>query len=276
MSLFIEQGPSSILITAKRLDEDSQPDENLILEKLTLLQRDIKAYLPILRLKAFLIKNPKHLPWVVKEMIQAAKEIAPHELTPMSAVAGAVADGLVSSLTQEGFDLVVANNGGDIKLYSRINAPLKVGIGSLEGHIRARLVINGPCEMGIATSGLGGRSLTKGVADSVTILARSAALADAAATYICNTTYIDFSYITRVKAEVLNQDTDLFGEFVTKEVRALSKRDKKRAISRSMDVALEMKAKGKIYDAVIFVGNEFSTTIHNKNPKISLEVRDAH
>src|SRR5262249_31034737 len=74
---------------------------------------------------------------------------------------------------------------------------------------------------GIATSGQGGRSFSLGIADAVTVLARRAADADAAATLIANAVDLDHRAIERRPAASLDPDSDLGNLPVTVRVGAL-------------------------------------------------------
>lgn len=67
---------------------------------------------------------------------------------------------------------------------------------------------------GIATSGRGGRSLSLGIADSVTVLAKTAAAADVAATLIANAVNVDAPQVERCKACELDPDSDLGEQLV--------------------------------------------------------------
>lgn len=87
-------------------------------------------------------------------------------------------------------------------------------------------VIDLDCEKGIggiATSGLGGRSFTKGIASAASAFSTNAAVADAAATVIGNFSNVNDPNIKRCMAETLYPDTDIPGEWVTQEVGELSK-----------------------------------------------------
>jgi ApbE superfamily uncharacterized protein (UPF0280 family) len=75
---------------------------------------------------------------------------------------------------------------------------------------------------GVATSGRHGRSFSLGIADAVTVLARRAADADAAATLIANAVDVADAAIIRRRARELDPDSDLLGLPVTVEVGPLS------------------------------------------------------
>ena len=138
-------------------------------------------------------------PPIVKQMLQAARSA---EVGPMAAVAGAIAEFVGKGLLGHGVDEVIVENGGDIfmnrnqECISAIFAgqsPLnqKVGIKIAETDM----------PIGICTSsGSVGHSLSLGQADSVTVLAKSTPLADAAATRIGNEVSSNVSSIDIKKA----------------------------------------------------------------------------
>ena len=77
---------------------------------------------------------------------------------------------------------------------------------------------------GIATSGWRGRSFSRGIADSVTVLAENAAMADAAATMIANAVNVDNHGIKRVRACDIQAESDLGLLLVTRDVPALDRK----------------------------------------------------
>ena len=79
---------------------------------------------------------------------------------------------------------------------------------------------------GIATSGRHGRSFSLGIADAVTVLAKTAAQADAAATVIANAVDLPgHPAILRRPACELQPDSDLGDRLVTRDVGALSEQE---------------------------------------------------
>lgn len=157
---------------------------------------------------------------VARRMAQA---VWPHRaiyITPMAAVAGAVADEMLAALVDGCvLDKAYVNNGGDIAFHLAPGEELKAGLfvtqdreGRLEGALR--LTYDNPVR-GLATSGWGGRSFSLGIADSVTVMARTAAEADAAATVIANAVNADHWAIQRQPARALNPDSDLGDLLVT-------------------------------------------------------------
>ncbi|CAN0555912.1 unnamed protein product, partial [Ectocarpus sp. 8 AP-2014] len=135
--------------------------------------------------------------------------VKPHSdryfVTPMAAVAGAVAEDILQVMQDAapGLDSIIVNNGGDIALHVAGDARITVGLVSnadaprLDGDLT--IDVNSPVR-GIATSGWRGRSQSLGIADSVTVLATSAAAADVAATLIANAVNIDHPMVHRAPA----------------------------------------------------------------------------
>ncbi len=126
----------------------------------------------------------KLAPPVVKEMLAAAQNCG---TGPMAAVAGAIAEQVGLALLQESSEVVV-ENGGDC--FVKLDSPLHVGILAGQSRFSERLGLQVHPEktpLGICTSsGTVGHSLSLGRADAVTVMAASAAVADAAATITCN------------------------------------------------------------------------------------------
>jgi uncharacterized protein len=150
-----------------------------------------------------------------------------HFITPMAAVAGAVAEEVLGAmLSAAPLDRAYVNNGGDIALHLADGQQFSVGLmdrpdGS--GVMRTLVVDAGDAARGIATSGRHGRSFSLGIADAVTVLARTAAAADAAATIIANAVDLPgHPAIIRLPAHELQPDSDLGARLVTRDVGELS------------------------------------------------------
>jgi uncharacterized protein len=107
---------------------------------------------------------------------------------PMASVAGAIAEFIGLDFVKKYNKDIIIENGGDIFLYT--TKPRKIQIHTKNKWFKDKLSIkitdlNTP--LGICTSsGKFGHSISLGKSDTVTILAKSAALADAAATAIGN------------------------------------------------------------------------------------------
>ena len=107
--------------------------------------------------------------------------------------------------------------------------------------------------VGVATSGLGGRSLTKGVASAVTCFARQCSLADAAATAIANATNCDDPLVERCLAEDLDTGTDIKGQVVTHRMGPLSSVSVATALDKGIQRSRELFESGFILGSIIFV-----------------------
>ncbi len=183
-----------------------------------------------------------------------AKAVWPHRavyITPMAAVAGAVADEILAAMTAGlTLDKAYVNNGGDIAFHLAPGQELRAGIfvDALEG--MARLVHGRPVR-GIATSGWGGRSFSLGIADAVTVLARDAAAADAAATIVANAVDADHHLIVRQAASLLDPDSDLGNLQVTTAVGRLPQAVVDAALDRGAAEARRLQRQGLIEAAAL-------------------------
>jgi hypothetical protein len=100
-----------------------------------------------------------------------------------------------------------------------------------------------------------------GIADAVTVLARSAAMADAAATMIANAVDIpDHPAVHRRMACDLQADNDLCDRLVTVAVGALSSPDRIRALNAGLSVAERLRQRGLIEAAALFLQGETRIT----------------
>ncbi|MDA0231552.1 MAG: hypothetical protein O3B21_15395, partial [Proteobacteria bacterium] len=104
---------------------------------------------------------------------------------------------------------------------------------------------------GLATSGWRGRSHSLGIADAVTVLARSAAEADVAATLIANRVDVDHPAIRRAPANTLSDDSDLGDLPVTVAVGELPDDAVERALAAGLAHASVIQAKGHIFSAYL-------------------------
>lgn len=176
-----------------------------------------------------------------------ARAVAPFEgfVTPMAAVAGAVADEILDVLLQCRPAKAYVNNGGDIAFYLAPGEGLTVQGASGPIHIRAE-----DRARGLATSGWRGRSLSLGIADAVSVAAGTAAGADAAATLIANAVDLPgHPGIRRVPASEISPESDLGARLVTTAVGPLSDQDCQMALAQGAAVAERFRARGLIEQA---------------------------
>ena len=183
-----------------------------------------------------------------------AEAVWPHRavfITPMAAVAGAVADEMLQALVRgRTLDKAYVNDGGDIALHLTPGHALRAGIfaAALDGV--ARLAGDQPVR-GIATSGRGGRSFSLGIADTATVLAATAAAADAAATLIANAVNVDHPAIERQAARDLDPDSDLGDLPVTVAVGTLPLALVNEALDRGAAEARRLRLRGLIDSAAL-------------------------
>jgi ApbE superfamily uncharacterized protein (UPF0280 family) len=193
-------------------------------------------------------------------------------ITPMAAVAGAVAQELVASYEREGIDRAWVNNGGDIALHLAPGHCVRVGLFADLARLDARqlrggITTDGHFDVshampvrGVATSGWRGRSFSLGIADSVTVLARTAAAADAAATVIANAVTIDDARIVRRPACELKDDSDLGDIPVTVDVPPLDPGSVRLALQAGARRARELRAAGVIWSCALVCQGLLATT----------------
>jgi|SRR5271163_1845869 len=208
--------------------------------------------------------NDSQLPagTVARRMLAAVTPHASHTfITPMAAVAGAVAEELLQAMTKAAeLSRAYVNDGGDIALHL---APAeKFVVGMVERPDRASLFgtttieFNDPIR-GIATSGWRGRSFSLGIADAVTVLADAAAMADAAATVIANAVDLPgHPQVGRVPASDLAPDSDLGERLVTQSVGELAPDEIHDALRAGIRVAESLRSAGLIRAAALNLQGE--------------------
>jgi uncharacterized protein len=171
------------------------------------------------------------------KMIASIQAVGDVDLTPMAAVAGTIADAVADFLFQRGMTRVLVDNGGDIAIRSSEDEPINVGIRlQPDRQSVSHAVVLRPerTAWGVATSGIGGRSLTRGVLEAATVVAGDASLADAAATAVANASYIADSAVVRKPAEAIDPHTDIAGLDVTVRVDPLAEKSKELAIDQAL------------------------------------------
>jgi ApbE superfamily uncharacterized protein (UPF0280 family) len=208
-------------------------------------------------LKEEVVPNRKFNNKISQSMQNATEKFYPDFITPMAAVAGSVADNILNVLI-EGSDLEKAyvNNGGDVSFYLTENQTVKSNLASIP-NIIAEINYKDKSR-GIATSGWKGRSFSLGIADSVTVLANNAAMADAAATIIANSVDIkDHPLIIKKPASDIYEDSDLKNLMVTVKVGDLKQSDIEEALKNGNEVGKKYLEKGLINSALIELHNCF-------------------
>jgi ApbE superfamily uncharacterized protein (UPF0280 family) len=199
---------------------------------------------------------------VAQRMWQACAPFGEAFITPMAAVAGAVAEEIVAFYRRPGIERAWVNNGGDIALHLAPGRSARVGLFADLARFELRdtgpLATDGQFEIqagqpvrGVATSGWRGRSFSLGIADSVTVLAATASQADAAATVIANAVDVDDAAIRRLPARECKDDSDLGDIPVTVEVPPLAPDSVRRALDAGARRAQALQRQGRIWAAVL-------------------------
>ena len=182
-------------------------------------------------------------------------------ITPMAAVAGSVADHLIMFYRRCGVQRAFINNGGDIALHLAAGEHWRAGVvANVDAPtLDAGLRVDAESGLrGIATSGWRGRSLSLGIADSVTVVARDAAAADAAATIVANHVWVDDPAVERRPAADVRDDSDLGMLPVTVAVGPLSPASVGRAMASGAACARELVDRGLIAHALISLCGRWS------------------
>ena len=207
------------------------------------------------------VRSDRAFEGAVAKRMQAA--CWPHRaqfITPMAAVAGSVADEMIEFFSCEpDIQRAAINNGGDIALHLQANESYRIGLVTDIAQFSAQPdVVDGSLVIcaadpvrGIATSGWRGRSLSLGIADSVTALASSAAHADAAATMIANAVNVEHATIQRAPAHTVKDDTDLGSLLVTQAVGVLPPVLVQQALERGKLQAQRLLMQGHIQGALL-------------------------
>ncbi len=214
-------------------------------EELTLLRRDAVHTIPLLQ------------GCVAQRMADGVEPFAWQVfITPMAAVAGAVAEEVLDAMTRAAtLTRAYVNDGGDIALHLTPGESFRVGlVEQLEqpSLLGTAIIPESSPIRGIASSGWRGRSFSLGIADAVTILADRAAVADAAATIVANGVDLPgHPAIVRAPAREIQPDSDLGDRLVTRSVRPLTSSEVAEALAAGEAIAVELIERGVIRAAAL-------------------------
>lgn len=194
---------------------------------------------------------------VARAMAAAVAPFRPAFVTPMAAVAGAVADAVLAALAGPGVRRAYVNNGGDIALWLAPGERLVAAVAARPGASDRVDVRHDDPVRGIATSGWRGRSFSFGIADAVTVLAGTAAMADAAATMIANRVDLPgHPAVRRCPACAMQAESDLGARAVTVAVGPLAPDEVQVALGRGARYAEALLGRGLIAGAALFLAGE--------------------
>jgi ApbE superfamily uncharacterized protein (UPF0280 family) len=256
--LHLNHGPIDLIIEAFGTDRERQAAYSQAVARFATILGELVDELPELRRPAGPV--PRLFRGRTARRMEAA--VSPHSglfITPMAAVAGSVADEIMEAMSAgRMLQKAYVNNGGDIALHLLPGAEMRAAIAGTGHGLANRMLIRDTDPVrGIATSGWRGRSCSLGIADAVTVLANNAAEADAAATMIANAVDLpDHPAVVRVPAASLSPDSDLGERLVTCEVGMLQSREIAEALDRGRGVAEELRGRGIIVAAALFLRGE--------------------
>jgi len=298
--LHLNHGPIDLIIEAfGSVDEVRQAYGQAVARFQTILGELVEELTELRRPAS--AKERRFFGPTARRMEAAVAPLAGVFITPMAAVAGAVADEMMAAMTKgRRLEKAYVNNGGDVALHVPYGQSLTVAIGGTGHGFSDRIGISGlpaadtidsdtatplgergqaggvnhDCKAigGIATSGWRGRSFSLGIADAVTVLARTAAGADAAATIIANAVDLPgHPAVTRQPACALSPDSDLGVRLVTTGVGTLSAFEVAGALEAGRRAADDLVHAGLIAGAALslagesrVVGNPFSQRLVNQ------------
>jgi len=217
---------------------------------------ELCAELPALRAQAT-PTSPVPCGAVARRMAKAVAPLcADRFITPMAAVAGAVAEEILAAMNAAArLRRAYVNNGGDIALHLQRSERFTIGMVDRPDRpsLVASAVVTGEDTVrGIATSGWRGRSFSLGVADAVTVLAASAAAADAAATLVANAVDLPgHPAIRRLPASAHDPQSDLGERLATVAVGALMPHEIGQALAAGRREAERLRHAGALEAAAL-------------------------
>jgi uncharacterized protein len=254
--LHLQDGPIDLIVEAEGREIDIREAYQAAARRFTGLLDELCAELTELRAAA----HPRKCALkgvVARRMHQAVAPFAAgHFITPMAAVAGSVAEEILGAMLGAArLQRAYVNNGGDIALHLAEGQRFSIGLvdrPDQHGVLRTLDIDADDAARGIATSGRHGRSFSLGIADAVTVLARTASQADAAATIIANAVDLPgHPAIVRCPANELQPDSDLGARLVTRQVGELSDSEIEDALEAGASCARQLLLSGLIEGATL-------------------------
>lgn len=257
--LHLNHGPIDLIVQAFGEADECRAAYAQSIERFQTILVELVKELPELRLPAFFLAPRTFAGPTARRMEAAVMPLAECFITPMAAVAGSVADEMLSALLAgRKLDRAYVNNGGDSALHIGKGQSMNLAIAGTGNGMADRLTIRSADGVrGVATSGWRGRSFSLGIADAVTVLAHTGAEADAAATLIANAVDLPGNpAIKRIPAQDLAPDSDLGARLVTQAVGMLARGDVERALDNGLAVAEDFRRRGLIAASALFLGGE--------------------
>lgn len=277
--LHLNDGPIDLVIEAHGAADAMDAAYRAACRRFAGLLDELCGELPALRARAQTVDGLRGS--VAQRMHAAVMPFAGEcFITPMAAVAGAVAEEVLGAMTAAApLARGYVNNGGDIAIHLAAGQQFTVGLIDRPDRpslIGRTIVDASDATRGVATSGRHGRSFSLGIADAVTVLADTAAMADAAATVIANA--IDLpghAGIVRRPACDIQPDSDLGERLVTLDVAPLSSRETACALEAGADCARRLLARGLINGAAMRLQGETAVVALRDAPPSRIASRPA-
>lgn len=257
--VFFNYGPVSMVVMA---DKGGAPLTELCCQVFSVIDSalsEIAAFLKILRQYPHQI-SLSSLTGMPLLMYEAVKAIEEPTLTPMAAVAGAISDAVADWLFAQGATKVIVNNGGDIALRLAEGESVRIGLMSSLEIRQIDRVVTIKSEDGIggvATSGLGGRGFTRGIAQGVSVFSRNGIIADALATHMANSSYIDSGNVIVTKAGNVNPESDIKDLSIVVGVEDLTEEEIKLSLEKIDREAKRQIEIGNLIGLIAGVQNQF-------------------
>ncbi|MBN8997794.1 MAG: UPF0280 family protein [Rhizobiales bacterium] len=258
--LHLQDGPIDLIIGAEGSPEARLAAFASATQRFATILDELCSELPLLRSGARAESPPSgsvaHAMW--RAVLPYAADTF---ITPMAAVAGAVADEILRALLAPGgLTRAYVNNGGDIALHLSPGTSWRIGLVDRPDRpslFAATEIAAADPVRGIATSGWRGRSFSLGIADAVTVLAADAATADAAATVVANAVDLPgHPAVMRIPATDLQPDSDLGSRPVTRAVSPLSREDVRRALDSGRLTAESLASQGRLTAVSLHLAGE--------------------
>ncbi|TPJ45107.1 UPF0280 family protein [Mesorhizobium sp. B2-5-13] len=257
--LHLNHGPIDLIVEAFGDADECRAAYAQAVARFQTILIELVEELPELRLPAFFLAPRVFAGPTARRMEAAVMPLAECFITPMAAVAGSVADEMIAALLAgRKLDRAYVNNGGDSALHLDKGTSIGLAVAGTGNGMADRITIRAQDGVrGVATSGWRGRSFSLGIADAVTVLARTGAEADAAATLIANAVDLPGNAaIRRIPAHELSPDSDLGARLVTQGVGTLAPDEVARALDNGLAVAEDFRRRGLIAASALFLGGE--------------------
>ena len=262
--LYLHDGPIDVVLEAFGDPGEVRTAYSAAAKRFAAILDELCEELPLLR-QRMTDDGPVLSGVIARRMAAAVAPYAPREfITPMAAVAGAVAEEILAVMTSAAHvEKAYVNDGGDIALH--LGEGHRFTVGMIDRPDRPSLLGSALIEArhsvrGIATSGWRGRSFSLGIADAITVLADRAAMADAAATIIANAVDIPgHPNIQRIPARELAPDSNLGDIAVTHDVGDLTSGEISAGLDSGVTQALELADAGLIRAAALHLRGETRT-----------------